>query len=215
MNDFLEKLILLGIGWALGFFTPLIKNSIDGRKRKKKLRLGIATEFDDLRQRLALAATSIEMISGGMTKEAIRYVKARVKPDFFPPSMQVFMTVADRLLETDDKDFLTAAAQVKSRQAGGMSLSKYSIPYTTTKLGDLSDFSEPEQQGILQIVTHLDLLNQYVEESQFYQNLTFSSNIEKNNYEIAVGELTRCRNQVATQARIIVELIENITPKLH
>ncbi|MEX2579941.1 MAG: hypothetical protein WD342_12860 [Verrucomicrobiales bacterium] len=214
MTDFLQKLALLGIGWALGFFTPLIKSAIEGRKRKKKVRNGIATELDDLRQRLALAATTIEMISGGMTKDSIRYLKERVKPDFFPPSMQVFMAVTDRLLDTADKDFSAAAAQVKAKQAGGISLSKYSIPYTTTKLGDVSDFSEPEQQGVLQVVTHLDLLNQYVEESLFYRNLTFSSSIEENNHEIAVGELKRCREHVATQGRIIVEMIENLTPKL-
>ena len=60
----------------------------------------------------------------------------------------------------------------------------------------------------------VQLWKELLEHLEKYRFLTFESDISEENYLTVKGEMDRCYSECATQARIIVKLVDRILPKL-
>lgn len=208
------ELTFLVLGWLLGLVAGPIQAWMTRRHDRKKLRLALWTELDDLRERLALAAFLIESKRDGITRNLLDWSRKYIigRAGAFPSAR--LTDVSKRLSELDDERFTDIAKHLKEHGPDGLALKRYELRYLASKLDRLELLPEGLQQHLLAVLTHIDFINQHVADSEFYRSLTFDSGISEDNYAIASSELKRCRDLVAHQARTIVRMIDALECEL-
>ncbi len=208
------ELTFLFLGWFLGISAGPIQAWLSRIRDRSQLKRAVWTELSDLRERLALATFMIEGKRDGISRDLLSWIRKYIvlRNRSFPSAQLV--EVAKHLSELSDNQFDSIKDFIQKDGASGLALKRYELRYLGSKLDRLELLPEATQEHLLAVLTHLDFINQHIEDSKFYRNLTFQNGISEKNYEIASIELLRGRDLVAKQARTLIEMIDYLEPEI-
>jgi hypothetical protein len=96
----------------------------------------------------------------------------------------------------------------------GLNLKKYMTPFLEFRVGHLSMQKKALQSKLMEIKTYLEILNEEVDQSRFYLNLTFNDLPGENRQRVIVN-LTQSYLNYSKQARIVVDLIGELDWQAH
>ena len=205
-----EKVLFILLGWLLGMLSPIILDTIRKRQNISEFRAALKTEVHELRYRLACVTYMVQLKYGKVNKKLLTWIKP-ILDDYkgLNPVNDIRNSIEKQLAMTDEqlKEF---AKLGKAAPEVGLSLKKFHLPLLDSRISFISSLDAALQNQLLEVKTHLNVLNEEVDQARFYYNLTFQSNITDKDHDRAVENLVNCYKQFGERAKIIVDLIREI-----
>ena len=204
-----DKLSFLALGWLLGLLGPVI---VDGIKRRRENVLGraaILSELTELAGVLATASYGARMRLGTVDRKFLEWLKTNLEQYATTPKLQEFIPrLRTQLSWTDDQ--LHAVAQHMSADDGkGTMLQHYPVPLLDARVSALWSFETSFQRQLLEIRRNVAILDDVVERSRKYFDMTFTK-LEGDNYELIAGNLAQTYELYAERAMVIVDQIKSL-----
>jgi hypothetical protein len=202
-----EKLALLALGWLLGLLGPII---VDGIKRRRENALGRAAilgELNELAGVLSTAAYGARMRLGTVDRKFLEWLKATLEHHATTPKLQEFIPRIRTLLSWTDEQLLTVAQHAAADDGKGTMLQHYPVPLLDARVSALWSFDTSFQRHLLEIRRNVAILDDVVDRSRKYFDMTFTK-LEGNNYNLVAENLTQTYELYAERAMVIVESIK-------
>jgi len=208
-DDSFEKFAFIAFGWLLGLLGPII---LDANRRKRENALGrvaILSELTELAGVLSTAAYGAHMRLGTVDRAFLEWLKSTLELYATTPRLQEFIPrIRTQLSWTDEE--ISSVAQYMSRDDGkGTMLQHYPVPLLDARVSALWSFETSFQRQLLDIRRNMTILDDVVDRSRKYFDMTFTQ-LEGNNYQLVAGNLTQTYELYVERAIIIVEQIKVI-----
>ena len=205
----LDKVVLIVLGWLLGLAAPMITDAVK-RKRENELgRMALLAELREVAHKLALAAHGVYMHQGSMDRSKLEWLKSALEryagahdPQRLLESMRKQLTMTDQEIARTSKAFAKL-------QKAGLVLQKYGVPLLDARVSALWTFDTSFTRELLEIKASLDILDDLVDRSRHYSDLTFGK-LEGDNYRLVLENFEQCVDMYAVRARQIVTRIEGL-----
>jgi len=208
--DLPEKLALLLFGWLLGLLAPAIVDAIR-RKRDNELgRLAIISELRELGCFLATASYGVRLHSGSIERAFLEWLKTDLEGHAVTPEFQKFIPNVRKLLESTDGELRAMSDALTKQSGGGITLQKYSAPLLDSRVAALHSFDTNVQRGLLSIRQELQLLDDLVDRSRKWIDLTFTK-LEGENYRLVAENLRQCLELYAERTQRTTKLVRTVT----
>ena len=183
--DFLNAFYILLVGWLFGLLGPSILGLIKNEYRRREIKSGIFAELEGVKFLMANIVCFTSMRFGTYDKDLIKWLLPIYTSYRGETSTENSINLLNKQLKMDDAHFLLFAEGLKAEPEGGLSVKKYEIPYLNSKIGESSLFNNDFQRLSLDILSHIHLYNEEVEEARFYFKLTYQPDVIDENYERA------------------------------
>jgi hypothetical protein len=165
------------------------------------------SELHDLRYRVVLASFRVCSSYGDIDRKYLLWLRGILRSC---PEIEADNSVL-RLIEAHlalDEDAFRQLVDRGKEEDATLGLKKYAVPLLDARLQSLWHLPLPFQRGLLAIRTHLNLLNEEVEQSRYYLGLTFT--LEGANHNRAVANLVGAQRNFAVQAKRIINEIQKL-----
>lgn len=205
-DDSVEKLAFLFLGWLLGMLSPIVVDAIR-RKRENALgRAAILSELNELAGTLAIAAYGARMRLGTGDRPFLEWLKRFLENHALLPKLQAFVPRLSTQLSWTDEDLAKVARYMSADEGKGTMLQHYPVPLLDARVSALWTFDTSFQRQLLEIRQSVALLDDIVDRSRKYFDLTFTK-LEGENYRLATENLTQTYELYAERAIGIVDQI--------
>lgn len=205
----IDKLAFLTLGWLLGLLAPVIVDAIR-RKRENTLgRAAILSELIELAGILSTAAYGARMRLGTADRQFLEWLKSTLERYATTPKLQEFIPRLRTQLSWTDDELRAVAKHMSADDGKGTVLQYYPIPLLDARVSALWSFDTSFQRQLLEIRRNFAILDDIVDRSRKYFDMTFTK-LEGNNHELVAGNLTQTYEIYAERAMIIVNLIKSL-----
>jgi len=201
---------LLILGWLFGLLSPAILEAIRKRREAKEIKFALQAEIQELQYHLVHTICLIEVLYGKADRQLFEWARSATKHYRSVNSSEILLKLAHEQPSFTEEKFEQILCSLKNQPRNGLSIKKLSTPLLDSRLTSLVWFNKKLRSQFLEMKNRIGIINELVDESRAFFNLTFQSNIHPGNYENANENLARTYRQYAAQARAIVNLIREI-----
>lgn len=205
-----QELIILLIGWLLGLLSVPFVSRIEKFYKRNDLKNVLLTELKYLAVRSAVSRHLIQTHLGTSNQDELGWLKVVLEryKDY----------CATDILESVEKALLLGNGQYDSWAIyfGALSEGKYlglksfSLPFVESNLSNLWVFEDSFQAGILSVRERVQMLNEEIELSKHFSDLTFNPDVMATNAQIINDNQKKSYKLIGEQCKMIVELIDKI-----
>lgn len=213
MVEDINNIWILLIGWLLGLLSPSIAQGIRKKGKRREIRSGIESELKDLGHRMATVVYITASKFGKYDKALVEWLIPLFEEYKGDNSSGGMLRLLRSHQKSNDEQFAEIIADMVADSGSGLAVKKYKLPYLESKIGELSLFSERSQRRALEILNHLHLFNEEVEEARFYFKLTFDSSISVENHSKALEGGNTSYIKMGERAQIIIDRIRKFEEK--
>jgi hypothetical protein len=158
---------------------------------------------------LALVAYAIRMDQGRADRRFLEWLKLDMELHATTSEMTSLVPQLQKMLELTDGD-LAKINQVAQRRPGKATMLQHiAAPILDSRVSALWSFETDFQRQILEIKHHLSLLQDLVDRSRKYFDLTFTK-LEGDNYRLVSENLVQTHDQYGKRAELVVDKIRAI-----
>lgn len=205
----IEKLAFVVLGWLLGLLGPVIVDAIWRRRENALGRASILTELTELAGILATAAYGVRMHLGTADRVFLEWLKDTLEQHAATPKLQEFIPRLRMQLSWTDDQLRAVAEHMSAKEGTGTMLQHYPVPPLDARVSALWSFETSLQRQLLEIRRNVAMLDDIVDRSRKYFDMTFTKLEEENH--LAVSEnLTQTYVMYAERAISIVEQIKSL-----
>lgn len=204
-----DKLSFLALGWLLGLLGPIIVDTIKRQRENILGRAAILTELTELAGILATAAYGARMKLGTVDRVFLEWLKKTLEQCAITPELQALIPRLRTQLSWTDKQILAVAQQMAADDGKGTVLQHYPVPLLDARVSALWSFDTSLQRQLLEIRRNVAILDDLVDRSRKYFDMTFTKH-EGKNYELVVGNLTQSIELYAERAMTVVDQIKTL-----
>lgn len=208
-EDTVDKLLFLALGWLLGLLGPVIVDAIKRKRENTQGQAAIHAELKDVSHKLALASQFIYMRKGTVDRNHLEWFKGHLEGYSSLEDMASLLESVKLQLSWTDKELEGYARRTSGQSGKGIALQKYAVPLLDSRVNALWSFSTTLQRHLLQIRTDIGLLNDIVERSRHFSNMTFSK-LEGNNHALVLENIDQCNDLYFERAKRVVDQIQNL-----
>lgn len=181
-NDAIEKLVFLFLGWLLGLLAPIIVEAIKQRRENKKGQIAIISELRELGCMLSIAAYGVRINQGKADRKFLEWLKDDLEKHASSNEFKLFIPSLEKQLLYSDKD-LEKLGILYPEEGKGTMLQHYPAVLLDARVSALWSFDTSFQRNLLSIRQSLVLLDDLVDRSRKYFDLTFTK-LEGDNHHI-------------------------------
>ncbi|MEK8035026.1 hypothetical protein AACH06_29775 [Ideonella sp. DXS29W] len=201
-----EKIAFLFLGWLLGMLSPIVVDAIKRRRENTLGRSAILAELAELADILATAAYGAKMHAGTVDRSFLEWLKTYSEQHATIQSLQEFIPRLRTQLSWSDADLQKIASHMSADDGKGSMLQHYPIPLLDARVSALWTFDTSFQRQLLAIRRNVALLDDIVDRSRKYFDLTFSK-LEGENYRLVTENLVQTYSLYASRAVQVVDQI--------
>ncbi len=205
MDPTIEKIIFVFLGWLLGFLSPIIHDTIKRWINLSELKSVLKIELGELQYRFALARYVVEQKFFGFDRSLLIWLKLIVDDYDGVNKSESVENAINRML--NDKAF-SAMPPSKKEEYGASSLKKYSPAVLQTQISNFFWFDKKIQSRLIEIIFNIEILNQIVDDSRYFYQLTFQ--VSGHNHDIAISNLIDSYKNYSERLKIIVDHISEL-----
>ncbi len=211
------EITLLILGWALGLLSTIILDWYRDWSEREIVKPALLEELHELRQRLVHHAFLIERKHGSVNYDFIKWAQSALKQykgtniDSTESLIQSLSTLLN--LRKEEVDAMALVMKERIATHRGTGLRKHSLPMLETNMGIVRRFDPILRGKILEVKTRVGFLNELIDESRYYFQLSFETGITPENYQIASQNMIETNMFYAARARDIVDLIGGVPEK--
>ncbi len=208
-EDLAQKVALLFVGWLLGLLGPVIVEAIRRRRENALGRQAMLGELNELGSVLATAAYGVRMSLGTAERSFLEWLKADLEAHATRADLQAFIPNLRTQLSWTAEDFEKAAKHVMQASGKGTVLQHYPVPLLDSRVSALWSFETSLQRDLLAIRQNLAILDDLVDRSRKYMDLTFTK-LDEANFRLVNENHDQACALYAERAQIIVSRIREL-----
>lgn len=209
----LETVLFLLLGWLFGLLSPIIVDSIKRRHEIKEVKVALIIELQELQYTLMGMVFLIADHTGKYDRKLLEWMRPIAERYEGIHSTDSILKMVKSLLTLSNEQLAIAVEKSKGDSNKGLSLKKHFAPLLDSKIAQLGAFDQPFQNILLEVRSHLNMINEQIEHYYFYFNKTFDSSLTEEN-RVNIGKnMQGSYNVISEQARIVVDLIEKLSKK--
>jgi hypothetical protein len=163
--------------------------------------------------RLVFLINKVERRQGRLNRELLEWMRPQIQRYGgvgLNPSKN-FLSMVEGLLKSSDDELAQLAANEKSNTP--LFYPREEASYATETVVQAHDFEPDYAERLLDILSHLRMLNEAREDGLYYLHLTFTPGMSAENHEAAIQNWSWAGEQIALRARIIVDKITALEQK--
>ena len=208
MTDLPEKIALLFVGWLLGILGPIVVDVVRQRKENALGRGAILTELNELAAMLSLAAYTVRSDLGIVDRTFLEWIKKDLELHAKTPEVQKHITYFRTQLSWSDEEREKLSNHLVNRKGKATVMQHYPVPLLDARVSAMLSFSTKFQRQLLQIRRNVALLDDLVDRSRNYHDLTFK--VEGDNHRLVVENQNQACAEYANRAKLTVDLIRTL-----
>ena len=208
-DDTIDKLAFLALGWLLGLLGPAVVDSIRRRRENTLGRAAILMELTELAGILATAAYGARMHLGNADRQFLEWLKATLESCATTPKLQEFIPRLRTQLSWTDDQLRVVAEHMSADDGTGKVLQHYPVPLLDARVSALWSFDTSFQRQLLEIRRNVSILDDVVDRSRKYFDMTFTK-LEEDNHRLVTENLTQSYALYAERAMVIVDQIKSL-----
>ena len=200
------------LGWALGLGSALL---VDWRKDMKKVgsvKTAISRELREVAYRLLALAYKVEGRRGRIDRQLLEWMHPHVQRYAGPNPSEGILSGVEGLLTQSDEELAKLAAYMQANTPPQF-WPREEPGYTAAAVAEAHQMDPDYAVRVLDILSHIRMLNDGRENGLYYTRLTFAAGITEENHAKAVQNADRADDQMAKRARIIVDKITALEQK--
>ena len=208
-EDSIEKLAFVAFGWLLALLAPVIVDANKRRRENDLGRLAIMSELRELGCMLSTAAYGARMRLGTVDRKFLEWLKCDLEHHASTPEFQAFVPKLRKQLCLTDGEMKAVAAHMSADDGKGTMLQKYPVPLLDARVSALWSFDTSLQRELLAIRQNLGMLEDVVDRSRKYFDMTFTK-LEEENHRLVAENLEQTYALYAERAERIVRMIRKL-----
>ncbi|KKT29640.1 MAG: hypothetical protein UX18_C0009G0011 [Candidatus Azambacteria bacterium GW2011_GWC2_45_7b] len=207
------NVLFLILGWLLALLSPGITDYFHKKREIKSLRVAILTELREMQLKLLMMVFRIRSKYSILDREFFDWAKSILEKYDGINSGESLLRTMEPLLKIDKKELselLQYYAQQNSRPESGLSLKKFSLAFLEANIAALAMFDKDLLGYLLEIKMRIGFMNEMVDESRYYFQLSFQSGITHENYINANVNMVGTYKSYADQAHDVADIIHKL-----
>jgi hypothetical protein len=209
MDPTLDKILFLFLGWLLGMLSPVIVAAIARRRENALGRAAILTELNELAATLAIAVYGARSSLGTVDRPFLEWLQTFLDSHPIPPTLQGFKSRLPVHLSWSDEDIAKGAQHMANAPGTSAMLQHYPVPLLDSRVSAIWTFNTEFQRRLLEIRRNVALLDDIVDRSRKYFDLTFTK-LEADNHDLVRDNIDQCCELYAARATTVVEQITEL-----
>lgn len=205
----MEKIALIVFGWLLGLLGPAVIDAIRRSRENRQAAHAIHAELREVAYKLALACHYIFMHQGKVDRRRLEWVIGVAERYGGANDPKALTESFRKQLAYSDEEIKAMSRAVAERQRPSIVLQKYAVPLLDGRVSALWSFDSSFARNLLEIRSGIGMLDDLVERSRHYADLTFGK-LENGNYELVLGNLQQSYSEYAERAERVVSQIEDL-----
>jgi hypothetical protein len=209
-QEAIEKLALLAVGWVFGLLGPAIADQIKRWRENSLGRKAIVGELRELGCLLSIAIYGVHLQHGSIDRDFVNWIKADLEDHATGDQVKSLIPMLQQMLTCSEEDFTAVARHAALKQGKGTVLQKYPALLLDARVSALWSFETSFQRSLLSIRQHINILDDLVDRTRKYHDMTFSK-LEDGNYCLIVGNLEQACIIYVEHAKRTVTMIRQFT----
>jgi len=205
MPDSFERILLLILGWLFGLLSPAIIDSIARKREIGAIRQSIINELDEVSYQVLGAIFLIDLRFNSFDKDNIKWQLSLFQANKDRLKAGTAIKFLDLALQLDGDALKAFVADHANDQGKGLALKKYHAPLLNASFPKFQHLTNETQTRLLEINNRIHILNQLVEEYQFFFQESFRENNFGSSYENVLGNINKALDAFRTQGVIFIE----------
>ena len=158
---------------------------------------------------LALAAYGIRMDQGQVDRTFLEWLKHDMELNATTAEMQTLVPNLRKMIELPDDALAQFNEAARSKPGKATMIQHLNAPLLDSRVSAMWTFDTTFQRQLLEIKHHLSLLQDLVERSRKYFDLTFTK-LEGENYRLVSENLVQAGREYGRRAELIVNKIRAV-----
>ena len=204
----LEQITIWTLGWLGGVLSPALVEAIKRKHETTAVLSAIKTELNEVGYRLVLASYSIEQHLGTVDRIFLKWVQDSMVVYYGDePTENIAKYVSAQLSWSDEQ----LAAYVANEAANGVKVivvPKFAMPFSDTRVPGWHAIPPNVRLGLLAIHTDIELINDAVDQTRNYFNLTFAK--LESNHETVLQNLRGAYKQYGRRCRLAAQRMQGL-----
>ena len=205
----LDQITLFILGWLGGVVSPAVVEAIKTRRETSAVLGAVKTELNEVAYRLVLASYSVENHLGTTDRAVLKWVQdSMVLYHGTEPKESIANYITTQLSLPDE----ALAAFVASNAAQGVEalvLPKFTLPFVDARVPGWHNVPASVRLELLAIHADMRLLNDAVDQSRTYFNLTFSK-LEGRNETAVTQNLRGAYKQYGKRSHLAADRMQRL-----
>ncbi len=202
----MEQIYFILFGWLLGLLSPPIASIIEKNYKRDALKKAIFSELENVVVRLAATCQLIQTHRGTRDKESLTWIK-NIYEKYRLNTPQTTLDNINKLLTVSNEEFALLTSLMKAKENACLGFKKSSLPYLESVLSDLFLFDTTLRRETLEVRSLIDILNEDIENTQYYHRLTFDSSIIGGNRDTLMKNIDNGHIEIEKRCKSIVNKI--------
>ncbi len=208
-----EKIIFILLGWSLGLLSPIVLDWNKSKKDKAVFKDTFKNELDEIKYRFAIGVMDLKMHLGELDQELLKWLyPIVVNYKGSRPQENSIKFINDSLALSEDQLKRNVKKYARNQFEKGLNLRKHYISVLETNF-PMHYFDVKTQNYLLDIRMRMRWMNEEVENSSYYFQLTFNEEITGINRKIVENNLKDSYHSYAIDTKLIVDSISKIVIK--
>lgn len=204
------NILYLLLGWLLGLLSPHISERIKRHYQKNDLRCGIVSELKEIKVRLVSTVYLLTKKIGVYDKQFIDWVKKNLEGyEGSYPTKKILSNLENLSSHANNKQ-LAEIQLLYCDEEGGLSLKKFYLPFLESKIELFPIFTDKFRSLIFEIRSQIQVINEEIDNAQFYFRKTFDSAMSAENHKIVRQNLKSCYENIERQVKLTVGKINDL-----
>ena len=208
-EDSITKIAFISLGWLLGMLSPIIVNAITRRRENILGRAAIFAELKEFACILSIATYGARRSLGTVDRKFLEWLKTVLEQQALTPSAQKLLPSLRTQLTWSDEQIKTAFQLIADQNGKGTILQRYSVPLLDARVSAMWTFETTFQRKLLEIRRNIALLDDVVDRSRKYFDMTFSK-LDETNHNLVTENFIQACELYAERAEIIIDQIRNL-----
>lgn len=204
------EIVYLFLGWSLGLLSPQIIEHINRHYKKHDFIIGLLSELSELKARLITNVYLLAKKISDYDKEQLEWLINNIgKYEGAYPLHKIKENITKLIEESNSAQLKAIGSNDEyASEKRGLSLKKFHLPFLEAKIDSLALLDEERRIQIFEIRSQLNILNEEIDNAQFYFRKTFDS-LTDTKEAIVKLNLESCYKNIMDGAKRIVEMIGN------
>jgi hypothetical protein len=211
MDEFLEKLTILVVGWLLGLLGPAIVDAIRRTRENKLGRKAILSELHEVGGVLAVAVFAVKSKQGTVDRAHLEWLKTYLERGKRTTAYTDWIGRLETQLSWSDEEIARNFTTMKVDDGKGTLLQRYPVPLLDSRVSALWSFDTSFQRRLLEIRQIMHRLDGLVDRTYKLHDMSFS-NLDATNRALLSENVKGTAAFYAESAKHVVDKIAELTP---
>ena len=206
----MEEALLIILGWSLGLFSSIIFDHIKTRSERRKYKIAVTAEFDDLKYRLCIVSFYLRQQLGNLDRDFVKWAKPIVTSYSGAEPNKEIKEFVEKLQTMDEKTFVRLTTSRMAESRFGSSLKTFIASYFESNVERIADLPAHLQTHCHEVRNHLNTLNQEILRLIDANKMTFDSSLSAENHDILVQDIGTRTLFIAGMCKRLADKIDNV-----